>query len=220
MATKTLNVTDQLYQYIQSVSVREPEIFAELRRETAKLPMGHMQISPEQGQFMALLVELIEAKKTLEIGVFTGYSAMAVANVLPEGGHVVACDISKEWTDIAQQYWTKAGVREKIDLRLGPALETLNQLLENGEAESFDFAFIDADKKSYDAYYERILQLLRPGGLMLLDNVLQEGRVADASVNDDITEAIRQLNKKIFADQRVSISLVPMSDGITLVRKR
>ena len=220
MATHTLNLTDAVYRYLQSVSLREPDIFARLRAETAKLPMAQMQISPEQGQFMALLVALMGAKKTLEIGVFTGYSAMAIANALPQDGKVVACDVNKEWTDIARKYWQEAGLNHKIELRLAPAVDTLQQLLAEGQANSFDFAFIDADKKGYDAYYEYTLKLLRPGGLVAIDNVLQRGLVADSKETSDILEAIRALNKKIHADERVSISMVPIGDGLTLALKR
>lgn len=220
MANRTKELMDNVYDYLLAVSLREPKVFAELRQETAKLPNSNMQISPEQGQFMALLVELIGAKKTLEIGVFTGYSALAVAAALPEDGKVVACDVNKEWTDMAQKYWQKAGVRHKIDLHIAPANETLDQLLAKGEEGSYDFAFIDADKTGYDAYYERCLKLLRRGGLIAIDNVLQDGRVADPAANDNNTQAIRALNEKLHGDARVSISLVPISDGLTLVRKR
>ena len=219
MATQTLNMTDEVYQYILNNSVRETEIQRKLRAETAKMPNSQMQISPEQGQFMALLVELIGARKALEIGVFTGYSALAVAQVLPADGRLIACDTNKEWTDMAQRFWAEAGVANKIDLRLAPAVATLDQLIAAGEANSFDFAFIDADKLNYDIYYEKTLKLLRPGGLVAIDNVLQDGRVADPESDDERAVAIRQLNAKIHKDARVHISLVPMSDGITLARK-
>ncbi len=179
-----------------------------------------MQIAPEQGQFMALLIQLIGATKTLEIGVFTGYSSLCVALALPPTGKIVACDVSEEYTAIARRYWQKAGVTDKIDLRLAPALETLDQLLASGQAETFDFAFIDADKENYDHYYERSLQLVRPGGLIAIDNVLWFGQVADPQVQDNNTLALRALNDKLHHDERVTLSLVPIGDGLTLALKR
>jgi caffeoyl-CoA O-methyltransferase len=179
-----------------------------------------MQISPEQGQLMALLVELIGARRTLEVGVFTGYSSTVVALALPADGRIVACDVSEEWTGIARRYWKEAGVEQKIELRLQPAVQTLDALLAQGQAGSFDFAFIDADKTSYDAYYERCLTLLRPGGLLAVDNTLWSGAVADNRDQNESTRAIRQLNAKIAADSRVSASLVPIGDGLYLARKR
>jgi predicted O-methyltransferase YrrM len=219
MATQTLGLDRPLYDYLLSVSLREPEILAQLRRETAQLPMARMQISPEQGQFMALLVQLMGAKKTLEVGVFTGYSSLIVALALPPEGQVVACDLDREYTAIARRYWLQAGISEKIDLHIAPALETLDQLLADGQAGTFDFAFIDADKGNYGNYYERSLQLIRPGGLIAIDNVLWSGRVADPQEQDKQTEAIRSFNQKLFRDERVTISLVPISDGLTLARK-
>ena len=219
MANQTLGLDSQLYQYLQSVSLREPPILTQLRQETASHPMGSMQIAPEQGQFMALLVQLIGAKKTLEVGVFTGYSTLAVALVLPADGQIVACDISEEYTAIARRYWQKAGVAHKIDLHIAPALTTLNQLLTD-QAQTFDFAFIDADKSNYEHYYERALQLVRSGGLIAIDNVLWSGRVADPQVQDNRTQAIRALNRKLHQDQRVTISLVPIADGLTLALKK
>jgi len=195
-------------------------MLTQLRQETAQHPMSMMQIAPEQGQFMALLVQLIGARKTLEVGVFTGYSALVVALALPPDGKVVACDVSEEYTSIARRYWQQAGVADKIDLRIAPALDTLDQLLTSGQANSFDFAFIDADKSNYDGYYERSLQLVRPGGLIAIDNVLWNGDVADPNVNDTRTNAIRALNQKIYEDDRVSMSLVPIADGLTLAMKR
>jgi predicted O-methyltransferase YrrM len=179
-----------------------------------------MQIAPEQGQFMALLVQLLGATKTLEIGVFTGYSSLAVALALPPQGKIVACDINEDYTAMARSYWQRAGVADKIDLRIAPALETLDRLLESGEAGTFDFAFIDADKQNYDNYYERALQLLRVGGLIAIDNVLWGGKVADPTVDDANTEAIRALNAKLVQDERVSLSVVPIADGLTLALKR
>jgi predicted O-methyltransferase YrrM len=219
MANQTIGLDDQLYGYLQSVSLRESDILTQLRQETAQQPMSQMQISPEQGQFMALLVQLMGAKKTLEVGVFTGYSALVVALALPPDGKVVACDISEEYTTIARRYWQQAGVADKIDLHLAPALETLDQLLVAGQAGTFDFAFIDADKSHYDSYYERSLQLVRSGGLVAIDNVLWSGRVADPQVQDNRTNSIRTFNQKVHRDARVSLSLVPIGDGLTLARK-
>ena len=220
MTTKHLGLDSQLAEYLRSVSVREPEILAQLRQETAQQPMAIMQISPEQGQFMALLVQLLGAKKTLEVGVFTGYSSLVVALALPPSGKIVACDVSEEYTAIACRYWQQAGVAEKIDLRIAPALETLEQLLTEGQANTFDFAFIDADKSNYENYYELALKLIRPGGLIAVDNVLWSGRVADPEEQDNRTNKIRNFNQKLYQDERVSISLVPIADGLTLALKR
>jgi predicted O-methyltransferase YrrM len=219
MSNKTLGLDNQLYEYLQAVSLREPEILRQLRQETARNPMAMMQIAPEQGQFMALLVKLMGAKKTLEVGVFTGYSSLVVALALPEEGKVVACDVNEEYTAIAQRYWQAAGVAHKIDLHLAPAIETLDRLIATGEAETFDFAFIDADKSSYDAYYERSLQLVRPGGTILIDNVFWSGKVADQQVQDNRTKSIRAFNEKLHQDQRVFISILPIADGLTLALK-
>lgn len=220
MSNKTLNLTHQLYDYLIAQSLREPDILAQLRAETAQHPMAQMQISPEQGQLMALLVQLLGAKKTLEVGVFTGYSALVVALALPAEGQVIACDVSEEYTAIARRYWEAAGVADKIDLRIGPAIATLDQLLADGQANTFDFAFIDADKSSYANYYERSLQLVRPGGLIAIDNVLWSGRVADPEVQDNRTKSIRAFNTKLHEDDRITLSLVPIADGLTLALKR
>ncbi|WP_414541297.1 class I SAM-dependent methyltransferase [Nostoc sp. CCY0012] len=219
MTNQTLGLEPQLYEYLLSVSLREPEILAQLRQETAQHPMAMMQIAPEQGQFMALLVQLIGAKKTLEVGVFTGYSSLVVALALPPEGKVVACDVSEEFTAIARRYWQQAGVSDKIDLHIAPAMETLDKLLAAGETGSFDFAFIDADKSNYEGYYERSLQLVRPGGLIAIDNVLWSGKVADPEIQDNRTTKIRAFNEKLHQDQRVSLSLIPIADGLTLARK-
>lgn len=216
---KQFGIDATIAAYIQSVTLREPEILAQLRQETAQHPMASMQVAPEQGQFMALLVKLIGAKKTLEVGVFTGYSSLAIALALPPDGMVIACDVSEEFTTIARRYWQQAGVADKIDLRLAPALDTLDHLLATGQANSFDFAFIDADKSNYDAYYERSLQLVRPGGLIAIDNVLWSGRVVDPTVQDTRTNHIRALNAKLHHDERVQVSLVPIGDGLTLALK-
>jgi len=220
MTKKTLGLDNQLYDYLLSTSLREPDILRRLREETANHPAAMMQIAPEQGQFMALLVQLLGATKTLELGVFTGYSSLCVALALPPNGKIVACDVSEEFTSVARRYWQEAGVADKIDLRLAPGLETLDGLLEAGQAETFDFAFIDADKGNYQGYYERSLQLIRPGGLIAIDNVLWGGRVADHQVQDNSTQAIRAFNEKLHHDERVSLSVVPIADGLTLALKR
>jgi predicted O-methyltransferase YrrM len=220
MSKQTTGLAETLADYIQSISLREPDILKQLREETAKLSMARMQISPEQGQLMALLVQLMGAKKTLEIGVFTGYSALAVALALPVDGKLIACEISGEYTAIAKDFWGRAGVSEKIDLRIAPALETLEKLIAEGEAESFDLAFIDADKRNYENYYERALTLLRHGGLILIDNVLWSGKVIDPTITDKQTQAIREFNQKLHQDSRINLSVVAIADGLTLVLKR
>lgn len=220
MSDTTLNLTPKVYEYLHKFSLREPEVLAKLRAQTKPMSMSQMQISPEQGQFMGLLIELMGAKKTLDIGTFTGYSALAVALALPADGKVIACDINGEWTKIAKKYWEMAGMQNKIDLQLAPALETLQSLIDNGEANTFDFSFIDADKANYDNYYELSLQLVRQGGLIAIDNVLWSGDVADPSVSDGNTTKIRALNAKIVADERVTLSMLPIGDGLTLARKR
>ncbi|MBF2073049.1 MAG: class I SAM-dependent methyltransferase [Synechococcales cyanobacterium C42_A2020_086] len=219
MSNKTL-IDDALYNYLLSISLRESEILQKLRQETATHPMSQMQIAPDQGQFMALLVQLMGAKKALEIGVFTGYSSLCVALALPPDGQLIACDVSEEYTAIARRYWQMAGVADKIDLRLAPALDTLDQLLAEGQANQFDFAFIDADKSAYPQYYERTLQLVRPGGLIAIDNVLWSGRVADPQVQDNRTEGIRAFNQRLYQDQRINLSVLPLADGLTLALKR
>ncbi|MEG4408786.1 MULTISPECIES: class I SAM-dependent methyltransferase [unclassified Microcoleus] len=220
MANSTLGLEHQLYDYLLSISLREPDILASLREETAKHPMGMMQIAPEQGQFMELIVQLMGATKTLEIGVFTGYSSLCVALALPPNGQIIACDVSEEYTAIARRYWEAAGVANKISLQLGPAINTLDKLIAEGQAGTFDFAFIDADKENYEAYFERSLQLVRNGGLIVIDNVLWSGRVADPQVQDESTTAIRTFNDKLRNDPRVTLSVVPIADGLTLALKR
>jgi len=219
MSRRSLNVDDALYAYILQASLREHPAQAALRAATAAHPHAGMQISPEQGQFMALLVKLIGARRAVEIGVFTGYSALTVALALPEEGRLLACDISHEYTRIGQPYWQQAGVAHKIELRLAPAIETLDAQLAAGAAGLFDFAFIDADKSGYDAYYERCLQLLRQGGLMAIDNTLWGGSVAGPARDAD-TAALQRLNAKLHGDERVDLSLLPIGDGLTLARKR
>jgi predicted O-methyltransferase YrrM len=219
MTNKTITMTDKLYEYVVRHSLRESELLKRLREETAKDSMAIMQIAPEQGQFMALLVQLLGARKAIEIGVFTGYSSLCVALALPQDGKLIACDVSEEWTNVAQRYWQEAGVAQKIELRLAPALETLDKLLAEGQAGTFDFAFIDADKTGYDDYYERTLQLLRPGGLIVLDNMLRDGRVADAPQCDEATLTIHKLNQKLHHDSRIALSLLPVADGLSLALK-
>ena len=220
MSDRTINLTDTVYRYILEHSVREHPVLKELREATAGIPHAGMQISPEQGQLMALLVKTIGARRTIEVGVFTGYSSLSVALALPADGRVVACDVSAEWTAIARRHWEKAGVAAKVDLRLAPALGTLDALLAAGEAGRYDFAFIDADKGNYAGYYERCLALVRAGGLVAIDNTLWNGWVADAAHQEDDTRAIRAFNDALLADRRIDLSLVPIGDGMTLALKR
>lgn len=220
MTNRTISLDDRLYRYLLTNSLREPEVLRRLREETRALPQASMQIAPEQGQFMALLVRLMRARRILEIGTFTGYSALAMALALPNDGMLIACDVSQEWTRMARRYWVEAGVARRIDLRLTPALVTLEGLLDEGAAETFDLVFIDADKENSLTYYERALILLRPGGVILIDNSLWGGRVADPAAHDEETEAIRALNTAIYRDERIDLSLIPIGDGLTLARKR
>lgn len=220
MSSKTFFLPEPLYDYMLEVSLREPSSMRALREETAALPQASMQTSPEQVQFMALIASLIGAVRCLEVGVFTGYSTLGVALALPRRGHIVACDVNEAFTSIARRHWQAAGVAEKIDLRLAPAVATLDALLADGNAQSFDFAYIDADKSNYDSYYERALELLRPNGVIVIDNVLWSGRVADIREIDADTASLRALNAKVGCDERVDASLLPIGDGMTLVRKR
>jgi O-methyltransferase len=220
MSSRTLNLDDDLYRYLCGVSLRESEIMRRLREVTASLEEANMQISPEQGQFMALLARLIDARSYLEVGVFTGYSSLAVALALPEDGRVVACDISPQWTRIAQRYWQEAGVAHKVDLRLAPAADSLRALENEGRAGQFDLAFIDADKGGYLGYYEQTLRLLRRGGLLLVDNTLWGGSVADPANEEADTQAIRRFNEALHEDARIDLSVLPVGDGLTLARKR
>ncbi len=220
MSTRTISMTDPLYEYMLAVSLREPAVLRQLREETLQLEAAGMQMSPEQGQFMQMLIHLLGAKRTLEVGVFTGYSSLCVALALPDDGEIIACDVSEEYTAVARRYWQTAGVAHKIQLHLGPGTAALDRLLEEGQQNSFDFAFIDADKENYATYYEQCLQLLRPGGLIGIDNVLWGGSVVDEGNQDASTVAIRALNKQLHADARVDLSLVPIGDGLTLARKR
>ena len=219
MGKPSITLDEPLYDYLLSVSLRDCDIKKKLREDTNKLEMGMMQISADQGQFMAMLVKLISAKSIIEIGTFTGYSALCMAESLPDDGYIVACDVSTEWTDTAKPYWKKAGVEKKINLRIAPAIETLNQLIDEGKTGCFDFAFIDADKVNQLKYYELCLQLLKPGGLLCIDNTLWGGSVIDPGINDENTVAIREFNNFVYKDNRVDISLVPIGDGLTLARK-
>jgi predicted O-methyltransferase YrrM len=215
-----LTIGDELWEYMRSVTLREPDLLRRLREETARLPSSSCQISAEQGQFMALLLHLMGARRTIEVGVYTGYSSLVVAQALPEDGRIVACDINEEWTAVARRYWREAGVERKIDLRIGPALATLDRLIEDGQSGQFDFVFIDADKTNYANYYERALVLLRRGGLIGVDKVLWYGRVIDASFDDPDTRAIRAFNQQIKNDERVWLSMLPVRDGLTLACKK
>ena len=220
MANKTLGMSDDLHAYLLRVGVREPDVLRRLREESATLPQHNMQIAPEQGAFMGLLMELMGARRCIEVGTFTGYSSTAVALALPADGRLLCCDVSEEWTDIARRHWAEAAVADKIELRLGPAVETLDSLLAAGERETYDFAFVDADKPSYPAYYERLFELVRPGGLIALDNVLRRGDVVRPDADDPDTTAIRELNEQLAHDERISLAMVPIADGLTLARKR
>ncbi len=220
MSARTLHLDDPLHGYLLEHSLREPDAARRLREMTRKMPEANMQIAPEQGQLLHLLALAIGARQVLEVGTFTGYSALWLARALPPDGRLVACDRSREWTDLARPYWAEAGVAGKIDLRLGPARETLDGLLAEGAAGTLDLAFIDADKEGYPDYYERSLDLLRPGGLVLADNTLWHGRVADPDAHDPDTLAIRDFNDHLHRDQRVDVSLVPIGDGLTVARKR
>ena len=220
MANASIGLDDKLHAYLLEVGVREHEVLRHLRDETAAIPESRMQVAPEEGAFLALLVRTLGARRVLEVGTFTGYSSTAMALALPADGQIVCCDVSKEWTDVARRAWTDAGVADRVDLRLAPALETLEQLLADGQAGSFDLAFIDADKENYAGYYEAALQLVRPGGVIAIDNVLWSGRVADPENTEESTVAIRALNDAIAADERVDVSMIPLADGLTLARVR
>ena len=219
MSSSNAYIDPDLYDYILSTTLRDDPLLSDLREETARMSEGGMQISADQGQLMAMLVKLSGATKAIEVGVFTGYSSLCVARALPEDGRLVACDVSVEYTDIARRYWERAGVAAKIDLRIGPASDTLDELISGGGTGTFDFAFIDADKGNYPRYYDSCLQLLRSGGLLLVDNALWGGRVADPERTDDITSVLREMNGKAARDARVEVSLLPIGDGVLLARK-
>ena len=220
MSNRTLSLNDRLYDYLLGHSLREPETLARLRAETASHPQVNMQIAPEQGQFMQMLVRLLDARRAIEIGVFTGYSSLAVVLAMPADGRLLACDISEEYTDIARRHWQAAGVAERIELVIAPAKETLDARLAVGEAGQYDFAFIDADKTGYLSYYERLIELMRPGGLIVVDNTLWSGKVANPSYRDADTVALREFNDVLHADPRIDLSLLPLGDGLTLARRR
>lgn len=220
MANQTLGLSTELHEYVVEVGVREPAVLRRLREETAQLAEHEMQIAPEQGALLSMLVELTGARRCIEVGTFTGYSSAAMALALPDDGTLLCCDVSTEWTDVARRYWDEAGVTAKIELRIAPAAETLDELLEGGGRSSYDLAFVDADKTGYAAYYERLVELMRPGGLIVFDNMLMSGWVLDPSADDENALAIASLNRDLAADSRVSICLVPIGDGFTLARKR
>jgi caffeoyl-CoA O-methyltransferase len=220
MSRNNAFIPDAIDRYLDHYSLREPPVLAALREETASLSNAGMQISPGQGQLLALLVRLTGARKCLEVGTFTGYSSLSVALALPRGACVVACDVSEEWTNIAQRYWRQAGVAERIELRLGPELDTVDRLLDEGAAATFDFAFIDADKSNYDGYYERALKLLRQGGLIAVDNTLWSGKVTNLEAADATTRTMHAFNRKLHEDERIDLSVLPVGDGLTLARKR
>ncbi|TWA72545.1 putative O-methyltransferase YrrM [Azospirillum brasilense] len=220
MTVQSIFMPEAIYRYMLDASLRETPIQASLRAETATMTEAHYQIAPEEGQLLAFLVEMIGARRTLDIGTFTGYSALTVALALPEDGRVVSLDINEQWTAQARAAWSRAEVAGKIDLRIGPALDSLDKLVTDGASDSFDFAFIDADKENYDAYYERCLRLVRRGGLIVVDNTLWRGRVADPSDRKHKTEAIRAFNAARLEDERVALCMLPVGDGVTLMRRR
>lgn len=220
MSSRTIQLNDALYQYLLDVSVREPPILRRLREETSQKPYANIQISPEQGRFLALLVQLIGARRCIEVGVFTGYSSLSVAMALPGDGSMIACDVSSDYTAVARNYWDEAGVAGKIDLRIAPALATLDDVVKADDVEPYDFVFIDADKSNYALYYERALTLLHPNGLIALDNTLWSGRVADPANKESDTVALREFNYTLYTDDRIDLSLIPIGDGLTLARKR
>lgn len=220
MSNVSFGLPPDLHAYLVSHGVREPDVLRRLREETALLPQHDMQIAPEQGAFMAMLVGLIDARRCIELGTFTGYSSLAVALALPPDGSIVCCDVSEEWTSVARRYWAEAGIEDRVELRIGPALATLDDLIADDAAGTFDFAFIDASKREYPEYHERIVRLLRQGGLAVYDNVLWDGGVIDGSMTDEDTVGVRRLNDRVLVDERLEICMIPVADGLTLVRKR
>jgi predicted O-methyltransferase YrrM len=220
MANTTIGLPEHVRDYVVSTGIREPDLLRRLREETASLPEHRMQVAPEQGAFLGMLVELTGATRCIEVGTFTGYSALSVALALPDDGQLVCCDVSEEWTSIGRRYWQEAGVADRIDLRIAPAVETLDAMLAAGERSTYDFAFVDADKAGYDSYYDRLMELVRPGGLIAFDNVLWGGRVAEGDAADDDTRALQALNRRLHDDERITLAMVPIADGVTLARKR
>ena len=220
MTNKTLGLPDDVHAYVLASGVREPDVLRRLRAETATMPMAQMQIAPEQGAFMGWLVEALGVRRAIELGTFTGYSSLAMALAMPDDGRIVCLDVSDEYTSVARRYWAQAGVTHKVELRLGPALDSLATLRAEGAAGTFDLGFIDADKEPYPDYYEGVLELLRPGGVLLVDNVLADGRVVDRGVGSSQVQAIRTLNERVIRDERVSALILPIADGVTLARKR
>ncbi len=219
MSNRTLSIDDRIYDYLCAVTINESELLQQLRKETAKLEYSVMQISPEQGQFMSLLIKLMSATRAIEIGTFTGYSSICIASAMPDNGKLICCDISPQWTDVAEKYWGLAGLENKIDLHIQPAEQTLQILLDDGAEKSFDFIFIDADKQNYIMYYEMALRLLRKGGVIAVDNTLWSGAVADPENTEATTRAIRRFNEMLKIDNRVSQSLLTIGDGLTLILK-
>jgi predicted O-methyltransferase YrrM len=220
MSGKSIGLSDGLHEYLLRVGVREHEALRRLREATQALPEHDMQVAPEQGALMGLLARLTGARRCLEVGTFTGYSALAVALALPADGHILCCDVSAEWTSIARRFWSEAGVGDRIELRLGPALQTLDALLADGAQDTFDYAFVDADKAGYPAYHDRLMQLVRPGGVMLWDNVLWGGEVIDPAADDPDTRGVRDLNEALARDERIDLVMLPVADGLTVARKR
>ncbi len=220
MANRSIGLAPDLYHYLIEHGLREPEILCKLRIATEAETMSVMRSAPEQGQFMAILLQLMGAKRVLEIGTYTGYATLWMALALPEDGQIITCDLNRSWSDLGQRFWAEAGVAHKIDLHLQPAMHTLNLLMESGEAEHFDFAFIDADKVNYEAYFEACIRLIRPGGLILIDNVLWDGSVIDPENREESTKAIRAFNEKLSRDSRITLNMLPVADGITLAMKR
>ena len=219
MSRDTIELNANLRNYLINSSVKESQVLGDLRRETSFLDESQMQISPEQGTFLSFLVQILDARYTLDIGVFTGYSSLVVALQLPKDGFVTACDTNTGWTDIAKKYWKMANVEDKVNLHIAPAIDTLDDLIADGKEDMYDFSFIDADKISYQKYFERSLNLVRKGGVIAIDNVLWGGKVLDSDDNEPATRAIREFNKKLYNDDRVSISMIPIGDGLTLAKK-
>ena len=220
MANRTINMDEKLYSYLLDMGLREPEVLARLREATEAEELSVMRSAPEQGQFMAMLIRLTGARRVIEVGTYTGYATLWMALALPEDGQIITCDISERWSFVARRFWEQAGVQDKVSLYLRPALQTLDELLEYDEAASFDFAFIDADKENYELYYERCLQLIRAGGVIVIDNVLWGGSVIDDAKHDSATEAIRAFNRKLKEDQRIELVMLPVADGMTLALKQ